>query len=100
MKTTKKPDLIYSKIAIHPGEVLKDEIEARELSKSDTAYKLGMQPGNLSELFKGKRNITAGLALKLEDLLGISAEFWLNLQNSYEITILRNQRKKSKELAY
>jgi len=41
---------------------------------------LGIQPGNLSELFKGKRNITAVLALKLEELLGISAEFWLNLQ--------------------
>jgi plasmid maintenance system antidote protein VapI len=35
----------------------------------------------------------------LEELLGISAEFWLNLQNRYEITILRNKRKKDKELA-
>lgn len=94
-----KPDQIYSKIATHPGEVLKDEIEARELSKSETARKLGMQPGNLSELFKGKRNITAALALKLEDLLGISAEFWLNLQNRYEITTLRNERR-NKELVY
>ena len=97
-----KPDQIYSKIATHPGEILKDEIEARGLSKSETASKLGIQPGNLSELFKGKRNITAVLALKLEELLGISAEFWLNLQNRYEITILRNlrnKRKKDKELA-
>jgi HTH-type transcriptional regulator/antitoxin HigA len=94
-----KPDHIYSKIATHPGEVLKDEIEARQLSKSKTAHKLGMQPGNLSELFKGKRNITAAVALKLEDLLGIPAEFWLNLQSRYEITTLRNERK-NKELAY
>lgn len=87
---------VYSTVATHPGEVLKDEIEARELSKTETAQKLGMQPGNLSELFKGKRNITAALALKLEDLLGISAEFWLNLQSRYEITVLRNERKKEK----
>ena len=86
-----KPDQIYSKIATHRGEVLKDEIEARSLSKSETAPKLGIQPGNLSELFKGSY-ITAVLALKLEELLGISAEFWLNLQNRYEITILRNEK--------
>ena len=83
---------IYSKIATHPGEVLKDEIEARQLLKSNVARKLGIQPGHLSELFKGKRNFSASLALKLEALLEIPAETWLTLQNRYDITIIKNEK--------
>jgi addiction module HigA family antidote len=83
---------IYSKIATHPGEVLKDEIEARNLVKSVVAQSLGILPGHLSELFKSKRNISASLALKLEDLLGISAETWLTLQNRYDLTMIKNEK--------
>jgi HTH-type transcriptional regulator/antitoxin HigA len=83
---------IYSKIATHPGEVLKEEIEARGLIKSELARKLGIQPGHLSELFKSKRNMSASLALKLEDLLGIPAETWLTLQNRYDLTLIRNEK--------
>jgi HTH-type transcriptional regulator/antitoxin HigA len=82
---------IYSKIATHPGEVLKDEIEARDLVKSAVAQSLGILPGHLSELFKSKRNISASLALKLEDLLGISAETWLTLQNRYDLTMIKKK---------
>ncbi len=79
---------IYSKLATHPGEVLKDEIEERKLVKSGVAKELGMQPGHLSELFKGKRHISAALALKLQRMLGIPAETWLALQNRYELSQL------------
>lgn len=80
---------IYSKIATHPGEVLKDEIEERKLVKIEVAQALGIQPGQLSELFKGKRNISPALALKLQQLLNIPAETWLILQNRYDLTALR-----------
>lgn len=83
---------IYSTIATHPGEVLKDEIEARELVKSEVAQHLGIQPSHLSEFFKGKRNMSAALAVKLEDYLGISAEFWLTLQNRHDITLIRQMK--------
>ncbi len=83
---------IYSKIATHPGEVLKDEIEARNLVKSAVASSIGILPGHLSELFKSKRNISASLALKLEDLLRISAETWLTLQNRYDLTMIKNEK--------
>ncbi len=83
---------IYSKIATHPGEVLKDEIEARGFAKSAVAQSLGILPGHLSELFKSKRNISASLALKLEDLLGISAETWLTLQNRFDLTMIKNEK--------
>lgn len=81
---------LYSAVAIHPGEILKDEIEARELLKTDVAKSLGIQPGHLSELFKGKRNISPIVALKLQLLLDISAETWLGMQNLHDLTILRS----------
>jgi HTH-type transcriptional regulator/antitoxin HigA len=46
-------------------------------------------PGNLSELFKGKRHINARLAVKLEGELGINAEYWMGLQSAYDLTIAR-----------
>ncbi|TDX01679.1 HigA family addiction module antitoxin [Dinghuibacter silviterrae] len=88
--------IIHSPVAVHPGEILKDEIEARKLVKMEVAKSLGIQPGHLSELFKGKRNISPLLALKLQHLLDISAETWLRLQNSYDLTILRSLMAKDK----
>jgi HTH-type transcriptional regulator/antitoxin HigA len=76
-------------VAIHPGELLLEEIEERELKKTDIAGQLGILPGNLSELFKGKRHINARLAVKLEKILGISAEYWMGLQSTYDLTIAR-----------
>ena len=81
---------LYSKVAIHPGEMLKDEIEARGIKKKDFAAAIGLLPQHLSELFNGKRTINALLALKLEKELGIDAEYWLRLQNRYELTLAKN----------
>ncbi|SHN00861.1 HigA family addiction module antitoxin [Mucilaginibacter sp. OK098] len=76
-------------VAIHPGELLLEEVEERELKKTVFARQIGMLPGNLSELFKGKRHINARLAVKLEMILGISAEYWMGLQSAYDLTIAR-----------
>lgn len=84
----KNQEPVYSKIATHPGEVLKDEVEARRLIKSEVAKQLEILPGHLSELFKGKRNVSPALALKLQKLLGIPAETWLSIQNRYDLTLL------------
>ena len=76
-------------VALHPGEFLLEEIEERGLKKTDFAKSIGLLPGNLSELFKGKRHINARLAVKLEAILGISAEYWLGLQSAYDLIIAR-----------
>jgi len=91
---------ISSPVAIHPGEVLKDEIEARGLIKKDVARQIDLLPQHLSELFAGKRHITPAVALKLEDVLHISAEFWLTLQNKHDLTLVRNQKERKKHLAH
>lgn len=81
-------------IKLHPGEVLANELETRKLIKGAFAIKVGMYPSQLSDILKGKRNITAYIALKLEAELEIPAEFWLGLQMDYDLQIERNKLKK------
>jgi addiction module HigA family antidote len=76
-------------VAFHPGEFLLEEIEERGLKKTEFAKSIGLLPGNLSELFKGKRHINARIAVKLEITLGISAEYWLGLQSAYDLQVAR-----------
>lgn len=80
-------------IQLHPGEVLSNELEARKLTKGAFAIKCGMYPSQLSDILKGKRNITAYIALKLETELEVPAEFWLGLQMDYDLQIERNKLK-------
>jgi addiction module HigA family antidote len=80
-------------IELHPGEVLANELEARKLTKGAFAIKCGMYPSQLSDILKGKRNITAYIALKLETELEVPAEFWLGLQMDYDLQIERNKLK-------
>lgn len=76
-------------VAFHPGELLQEEIEERGIKKTAFARSIGILPGNLSELFKGKRHINARLAVRLEKVLGISAEYWMGMQSAYDLSIAR-----------
>ncbi|RYG50792.1 MAG: addiction module antidote protein, HigA family [Chitinophagaceae bacterium] len=79
-------------IALHPGEIIMDELEARAIMKSAFAEQLGMKPGHFSELLHCKRNVSAATAIKLEDLLGIKAEYWLRVQVYYDLFMERNKK--------
>ncbi len=82
---------IFPKIALHPGDVLNDELEAREIKKTIFAEQIGMKPGHLSELLHGKRNVSAATAIKLEKLLDIPAEYWMRIQVYYDLFVARNK---------
>lgn len=69
----------------HPGSILEFELEGREMSKGELAEKLEMYPSQLSAIINEKRNITAAIALKLEKVLGIEAEFWMRCQVDYDL---------------
>lgn len=69
--------------AIHPGEVLREELKERGIKQKDFAAMIGVQATHLNAFIKGKRNMNAELALKLESSLGISCETWLSLHTSY-----------------
>ena len=83
---------IFADISLHPGEVLQDELEAREIKKTAFADQLGMKPGHFSELLHGKRHVSAATALKLEKLLNIPAEYWMRLQVYHDLFIERNKK--------
>ena len=77
--------------AFHPGSFLLEEIEERGLLKKDAAKALEILPNHLSDIFAGKRNISAKVALKLEKLLAISAHYWLGMQMEYDLYIARHE---------
>jgi HTH-type transcriptional regulator/antitoxin HigA len=90
---SKKGAEIEAYVLLHPGEVLAEELTAREIAQKEFAELIDMRPPHLNELLKGKRHISAILALKLEKLLGISAGFWMRLQIEYDLNIARKQLK-------
>ena len=71
---------------IHPGEVLKDELEEIDLTQSALAKHIGVLSKTINEICRGKRGISAEMAVKLSKALGGSPQFWLNLQNNWEIS--------------
>ncbi len=73
---------------VHPGELLKDELEEVGLTQSALAEHIGVLPKTINEICRGKRGISAEMAMKLSKALGGSPQFWLNLQNSWEISRL------------
>lgn len=68
---------------IHPGEILREEIESRGITQTKLAEDLGIKVSLLNELINGKRDFTIEYALMLEAALGIDADFWINIQNNY-----------------
>jgi len=77
--------------AFHPGSFLLEEIEERGLLKKDAAKALEILPNHLGDIFAGKRNISAKVALKLEKLLDVSAHYWLGMQMEYDLYIARHE---------
>jgi addiction module HigA family antidote len=70
---------------IHPGEILKDELQARHLSQRKFAEILDIPYTMLNEILNGKRPVSANFALMLEAALGIRAYIWNNLQADYNL---------------
>ena len=69
--------------AIHPGEILREELQERGIKQKDFAQAIGVQATHLNEFIKGKRNLNEDLAMKLESQLGIPYKTWMNLHNGY-----------------
>lgn len=89
-------------IAFHPGYYIKEIVEESGLTQEDFAKRLGTTPKNLSSLVNGKQSLSVDMAVKLSRLLGTSSEYWLNLQNKYDVLITEftceKELEKEKEL--
>ena len=75
----------------HPGEVLAGELEELGMSTAELARALHVPSNRLYQLIAGKRAMTADTALRLEQWLGVSAGFWMNLQKRYELDLAIEQ---------
>ena len=77
---------------IHPGEILREEF-LRPMGI--TAYRLSKETGidqtRISEVIRGKRSPSVDTALRFAAFFGNSPEFWINLQNHYDIQEKRRQ---------
>lgn len=76
-----------AQIAIHPGEHLAEELAALKMSAAELARRLKVPTNRVTEIRNGQRAITGDTALRLAHFFGTSAEFWLNLQNLYELRL-------------
>lgn len=71
--------------AVHPGRVLKEELETRGLSGTALALKLRVPPQRINDVIGGRRALTAETALRLARFFGNDAAFWMNLQTAYDL---------------
>ena len=76
----------------HPGDILRDNLEAAELSVTEAAAQLGCTRQALSRLLNGKAGISPAMALSLERVGWSNASFWMRLQAAYELAQERRRR--------
>ncbi len=80
--------------AIHPGEILADELEELGVKPTELARQIKVPPNRITQIIQGKRAITGDTALRLAHWFKTAPEFWLNLQAAYDI---RTAQKESGE---
>ena len=83
----------YSLYPVHPGEVIKDEMEARKISQREFARQVDMSYSVLNELLNGKRSLSPTNALMFEAALDIPADALMNIQTKYTMQTARQDRK-------
>lgn len=74
-------------MAVHPGMMIKPELDERGISQKAFAKMLGTQPSHLSEVLNGKRALTTELAMKIEHAIGLPAKLLLSAQTQYELEL-------------
>jgi antitoxin HigA-1 len=83
--------------AIHPGELLADELKALGMSAAGLARELDVPTNRVTGILNRQRAVTGDTALRLGHFFGTSAEYWLNLQSLYDLRLARQKAGKSIE---
>ncbi len=73
--------------AVHPGEVLKDELVEMDVSPTEFARQINVPPNRVSQIIAGKRSITGDTALRFGHWFGMDPQFWLNLQSQFDLAV-------------
>jgi addiction module HigA family antidote len=73
-------------VAVHPGEILKDEFpEPMGITPYRLAKEIGVSVPRVNDIVRSKRSISANTALRLGRYFGVSPQFWMNLQNRFDL---------------
>ena len=75
------------KRAVHPGEILRDELEELGVSQSEFARQINVPPNRISQIITGKRSVTGDTALRFGHWFGVEPQFWLNLQAQFDLAV-------------
>jgi antitoxin HigA-1 len=73
----------------HPGELLKEELECRQIKQIDFAHKFGISYTALNEILNAKRPVSTEFALLIEAALGVNAELLVKMQTDYNLQTAR-----------
>jgi len=77
---------------IHPGEILLEEfLKPLDMSMNQLAIELRVPASRINAIVEGERSISADTALRLGHYFGMSPEFWINLQATYDLRIARRE---------
>ena len=87
---TKTQTRISSDMAVPPGEILAEELQALGMTQKECARRMGRPAQVINEIIRAKKAITAETALQLETVVGGSADYWLGLETTYRLTLARN----------
>lgn len=77
---------------IHPGEILREELEVLGISAAEFARQIKVPTNRITGILNEERAITADTALRLGHWFGTSAEMWLNLQKLYELRLAEREK--------
>lgn len=80
---------------VHPGDFLREILEDLNLTQAAFAKVIAVSPMRVSYVLKGSRPITAELALRIGRALGQSPDYWLNLQNRYDLKVAQSALQES-----
>lgn len=72
---------------IHPGEILAEELSEMGVTATELARQIGVPANRITQIIQGKRAITGDTALRLGHWLEMAAQFWLNLQSTYDLRV-------------
>ena len=80
---------------IHPGEHLAEGLEALDMSAAQLARKLGVPTNRVTQVLNGTRSVTGDIAQRLAHFFGTTGQFWLNLQDLYDLRLAHKKTGKS-----
>ena len=71
--------------AVHPGVILKDELDELGVSQTTFARQIDVPPNRISQIIAGKRSVTSDTAIRFGHWFEVDPQFWLNLQTQFDL---------------